>query len=350
MSTGPLRLEQYDTVLFNSNINPHGIPDSVRKVILDNIDSINKYPDVYYGNLKTAVSEYAHAPLNNIVMGNGSSDLLRLFAALIMPKKSLLLVPCSSEYEKVLSAYGSELIYYELPEENEFNFDVMDLLTKLDSSIDMIVISNPNNPTSKKISRDDIEILTDACKKLGIFLLVDEMYIEFIDNYEEYTSIPLTERFDNLAVMRAVSKFFAVPGLRFNYAIMNNPELMSLIDATTTKNNISTLSAIAAIEMFNDRKYIEESRSTIHTERSLVFLAMSTCKTIKLYQPDANFMLCKLLKEDLTASAVADYCNLRGIVIRKCDNIRGLGNKYIRFCFMNPKQNDLMVNTILEIV
>ena len=102
--------------------------------------------------------------------------------------------------------------------------------------------------------------------------------------------------------------------------------------------------------MFKDEEYITESQSMIHTERSLVYLAMSTSKTIKLIKPDANFMLVKLLKDDLSSSDVAKHCNQRGIIIRKCDDIRGLSDKYIRFCFMKPKQNDLMVNTILEIV
>ena len=349
MSTGPLRLEQYETVLYNSNLNPHGIPESVKKALLNSVDSINKYPDVYYGTLKNAVSEYVHSPLDTIITGNGSSDLLRLFAALISPKKSMVLVPSSTEYEKVLTAYGSEVTYYNLDEEKEFQLDLIDFLASLDSSIDMLVIGNPNNPTSKKIKRDDIETIAEVCDSLGIFLLIDEMYIEFIDNYEDFTAVPLVEKFKNMAILRSVSKFFAVPGIRFAYGVMNNPDLMSIIDATTTRN-ISVLSAIAAIEMFKDENYIQESRSTIHTERSLVYLAMSTCKTIKLIRPDANFMLMKILKDDITASDVYDHCKQRGVLIRKCDDITGLNNKYVRFCFMKPKQNDLMVNTILELM
>jgi threonine-phosphate decarboxylase len=102
--------------------------------------------------------------------------------------------------------------------------------------------------------------------------------------------------------------------------------------------------------MFNDEEYITQSVSTIHTERSLVYLAMSTSRSIHLFKPDANFMLVKLLKDDITSADVAAHASQRGIIIRKCDDIRGLSNKYIRLCFMNPKQNDLMVNTILEIV
>ena len=75
---------------------------------------------------------------------------------------------------------------------------------------------------------------------------------------------------------------------------------------------------------------------------------MVTNKNLKLYKPYANFMLAKLLKEDVSASSVAANCNLKGIIIKNCTDIRGLDDRYIRFCFMNPRQNDLLVNTILE--
>ncbi len=350
MSPNQLRIEQYETVLYDANLNPLGIPVSVKQSIANNIGSIIKYPDIYYANLKTAIADYAHTTLERIIMGNGSPDLLRLFAALLTPKKAMLLVPSSTEYEKVITAYGCEPVFYELDEEKEYELDVEDLISHLDSSLDLLILGNPNNPTSKRILREDVAAIAEACKKQDIFLLVDEMYVEFLDDYEEVTAVPLTEDFENLAVLRSVSKFFAVPGLRFAYAVMNNEELAQIIDLTTTKNNIATLSAIAGIDMFKDQKYIEESRSTIHTERSLVYLAMAPCRTIKLFKPSANFMLMKILSDELTSSKVAEHCALRGIMLRKCDDIRGLSNKYIRFCFMNPKQNDLMVNTILEIV
>lgn len=350
MSPNQLRIEQYETVLYDANLNPLGIPVSVKQSIANNISSIIKYPDIYYANLKTAIADYAGTTLERIIMGNGSPDLLRLFAALLTPKKALILVPSSTEYEKVMTTYGCETVFYNLDEEKEYELDVMDLIQKLDSSLDLVILGNPNNPTSKRITRDEVAQLAEACKTLDIFLLVDEMYVEFLDDYEEVTAVPLTDEFTNLAVLRSVSKFFAVPGLRFAYAIMNNEELAHIIDLTTTKNNIATLSAIAGVDMFKDTKYIEDSRSTVHTERSLVYLAMAPCRTIKLFKPQANFMLMKILKDDLNSSMVAEHCSLRGIMIRRCDDIRGLSNKYIRFCFMNPKQNDLMVNTILEIV
>ena len=350
MASKNLRIEQYPTVLFNANLNPLGIPESVKKAISENINSITKYPDIYYNNLKNAVADYTGMALDRIVMGNGSSDLYKLFAALVMPKKALILSPGPMEYENVLSSYGCEVEYYDLKEDNEFELDITDFISKLDESLDIIMISNPNNPTSKLISFSDIKALLDVCREKNIFLIIDEMYIEFVDEYKDYTSISLTDDYKNFAVIRSVSKFFSVPGLRFAYAIMNNDELMALVDITTTKNNIASLTALAAAAMFKDEKYIEEGQSMIHTERSLVYLAMSTSKNIKLFKPHANYMLVKLLKDDVDSSIVSEHCNQRGIIIRRGDNIRGLSNKFIRICFMNPKQNDLMVNTILEIV
>ena len=346
----PLRIEQYETVLYNANLNPLGIPDSVKLAIKENIGTIAKYPDIYYNKLKKAVADYANVSLENVVMGNGSEDILKLYAALLTPKKACLLSPGSMEYVKVLQPYNTEITYFELKEENEFELDVNELADSLTEDLDLLIVANPNNPTSKKVELEDIKKLLEACKQKNIFLIVDEMYIEFIDNYLNYTSVPLIQEYENLAVIRSVSKFFAVPGLRFAYAIMNNSELGPIVDMITTKNNIASLTAIAITNMFMDTKYIEESQSVVHTERSLVYLAMSTSRSIHLFKPDANFMLVKLLKDDITSSDVAEHCNKRGIIIRKCDDIRGLNNKFIRFCFMNPKQNDLMVNTILEIV
>ena len=149
--------------------------------------------------------------------------------------------------------------------------------------------------------------------------------------------------------LRSVSKFFAVPGLRLAYAIMNNKEYMKAID-TKVPTDISSLTAVSCLTMFKDTAYISESRSQIHTERNLIYSAMATNKKIKLYKPYANFMLVQLLDVEVTAEKVVDACRLKGIMIRNCANIKGLDNRYIRFCFMKPSQNDLLVNTILDAI
>ncbi len=350
MAKAPLRIEQLDTVLYNSNLNPMGIPESVTKSLKENLGSIIRYPSDYYDDLKKAVSTYAGCETDHIVLGNGLSDMLRQYSSLIIPQKALLLVPSAMEYENVLSIYGCEIDYYNLDEEKDYILDAKDFVSKLDSSYDVVIIGNPNNPTSQVISRMDMELIAEVCKELEIFLIIDEMYIEFTEDYKELTSIPLVKDYDNVAVLRSVSKFFAIPGLRFAYSVTSNTSHLEMISVTAAPNTISTLTAAACTAMFKDKKYIEESRSQIHTERNLIYSAMATNKNVKLFKPCANYMLVKLLKDDVSAQDIEEHCRTKGIIIRNCSNFRGLDNKYIRFCFMKPKQNDLLVNTILELL
>jgi len=350
MSNNQLRIEQYDTVLYNSNLNPMGVPESVKKAMTEYADSVMRYPDDYYPELKKTLAAYAGCKENQLVLGSGSSDLLRLFINLLSPKKAMVLVPSFSEYEKVLKVFGCEIVYYELDEANDFNFDIADFVGHLDSSIDLIILGNPNNPTSQIISKDDMETMAAVCAELDTFLLIDEMYIEFVNKYQEVTAVSLAESYDNIAVLRSTSKFFAVPGLRLAYAITNNKAYLNEVAAKCAPNPISSVTAAVCTQMLKDKKYIQESCSQIFTERNLIVSAMSTNKNVKLYKPNANFMLVQILKDDVTAGQIAEHCKLKGIVIRNCENIRGLSDKFIRFCFMKPSQNDMLVNTILELL
>ena len=350
MSNNQLRIEQYDTVLYNSNLNPMGVPESVKKAIIDHADSVIRYPDDYYPALKTTLAQYAGCKKDQLIFGSGSSDLLRIFISLLAPKKAMILVPSFSEYENVLGMFGCEIVYYELDESKDFQFDIADFVAHLDSSIDLIILGNPNNPTSQIISRDDMETMAEVCKELDTFLLIDEMYIEFVEKYQDVTAVPMVDSYDNVAIMRSTSKFFAVPGLRFAYAIMSNQDYLNVLNITSAPNPISSITAAVCNEMLKDKKYIKESSSQIFTERNLIYSAMTTNKNIKLYKPAANFMLVQILKDGVTAKDIADHCKLKGIVIRNCENIRGLSDKFIRFCFMKPSQNDLLVNTILELL
>ena len=350
MSNQPLRLEQYGAVLYNANLNPMGVPDSVIKALGNNLDAVIRYPEDYHSNLKSSIANYTGCEPNHIILANGSSHLLHKFIRTIAPKKAMILTPTFSEYEKVLKIYGCEVCFYQLDESKNYEFDLMDFVTKLDSSIDMIIINNPNNPTSQIISRDDLDTLAEVCKELEAFLVVDEMYIEFTEDYDNLTCVPLVKNYDNLVILRSISKFFAVPGLRLGYAIISNQTYIDKMNALTELGGVSSLTAAACTQMFKDKEYIIKSRLQIHTERSLIYSAMSTSKKVQLFKPYANFMLVKLLDENVTADKVAENCNLKGIVIRNCENIKGLSNKYIRFCFMKPEQNDLLVNTILELV
>jgi threonine-phosphate decarboxylase len=343
-------ISQMETVRFDLNMNPLGAPESVHRAILNNINVLNEYPDRSYKRLKESISQYCNTSADNILIGSCSYEFIKLFVEFNTPKKALLLTPGAHYYEHMLEMNGCDITYYSIPEEDDFELDIADFISHLNEDLDMVFLSNPNAATSKVIDRESLEFIAKVCKGNDIFLVVDEKYMEFVKDKDICTAIPLVEEYDNMAVLRNTSKFFAVPGLRLAYAITSNMVFKKTMEITRFPYSINKLAETVGVDMFRDASYIKDTDTLITTERNLVYSALSSRKTIKLYKPDANYILVRLLKKDITAQDVVEHCINRGLYIRSCSDITGLDNKYIRFCFMNPRQDDLLVNTILEIV
>lgn len=339
-----------DTIIpYASNVNPLGFSPKARQALLDNIDAINSYPDRDYASLRSSISKYCGCLPEQLVLGNGTSDLIRLTIETLKPAKTLIVGPTYSEYARTATMFGSEVDTYMLKNLDDFEMDVDMFLKALNESIELLIICNPNNPTGKTLTKEQMDTILARCLELEIFVMVDETYVEFVKDVELVSSVALTRKYDNLIVLRSVSKFFAAPGIRLGYAITNNDDFLDSTSNSKIPWNINSYASVAGV-MFEDEKYINLTKSLIHTERNLIYSALSSRKTIKVFKPEANFVLIKLLKEDQTAGEVFDYCLKKGLMIRDCTDYEGLGDKYVRFCFMKPEQNDNMVNTILEIV
>lgn len=344
------QIEQLETVRFDLNMNPLGIPDSVKDSIVKGIDSLMLYPDDEHKKLKESISAYSGADASDIIVGGCSYEFIKLLVEFVSPKNAVLISPGAQNYEKVLEMNGCQITYYTTPEEDSFELDIADFISKLNEETDMVFISNPNCVTSQSIDRESIEFIAKICKGNDIFLVIDEEYMDFAKDKANDTAIPLVSEYDNIAVLRNTSKYFAVPGLRLSYMITSNAVFKKTMSIAGFPYSINNLAAAAGIRMFGDTAYINETDSMMTMERNLVYSALGSRKTIKLYKPSANFILLKLLKEDISAQNVVEYCENRGLYIRNCSDIKGLDNTYIRFCFMSAKQDDLLVNTILEIV
>lgn len=338
-----------DIIQYASNVNPIGISPLAKQALIDRVDAISAYPDRDYAQLKSSVSGYCGADASQLILGNGVSDLIRLVFKLAGPKKTMVVAPAYSEYSRSAKIAGSEVVSYMLNELDDFEMDVEAFAKELDDSIEMLVICNPNNPTGKSLTREQMDAILNRCVELDIFVMVDETYVEFVTDVSSVSSIPLIKKYDNLIVLRGVSKFFAAPGLRLGYAATSNEDFLEAASNDNIPWNINSYADVARV-MFEDTHYINLTKSLIQTERNLIFTAMSSRKSIKVYKPSANFILIKLMKEGQTASEVFEYCLEKGFMIRDCTDYEGLGDKYVRFCFMKPEQNDSMVNTILEIV
>lgn len=333
---------------FSANVNPLGISPLLRETLARHIDAICSYPDREYLSLRKCIADYVNTDYENIIMGNGSTELISLLIQIEHPKKALIIGPTYSEYEREIALGGGTCLYYPLKEEQNFALNAEHFATQLNESIDLVVICNPNNPTSSAITRKTMRHILDVCKQNDIFVMVDETYVEFADNYEEITSVPLTAFYNNIVILRGTSKFFAAPGLRLGYAITGNRDFIKLMNTRKNPWTINSLAVIAGEIMFQDKEYIQKTRKLISEERARIYQIFSKDNRFKVYPPSGNFMLVRLMSEGLTSNELFDRAIREKMMIRDCSTFPFLDNKYIRFCFMSQEMNDRLLSCLMQ--
>lgn len=222
-------IKKEEIISFSANVNPLGISPLLRRTLTEHIDAITAYPDREYTSLRQCIAGYCGSEAEHVIVGNGSTELISLFIQIEHPKKAMIIGPTYSEYEREISLGGGTTLYYPLREDNDFHLNVADFTAHLNENIDLLVLCNPNNPTSTAITRKDMRLILDVCKQHDIFVMVDETYVEFAENMDEITAVPLTNFYNNIIILRGTSKFFAAPGLRLGYALTGNPDLTKLL-------------------------------------------------------------------------------------------------------------------------
>ena len=343
-------IKKEDIVSFSANVNPLGLSGRLRSALSEHLDVITGYPDREYTSLRMVIANYCGSEYENIIVGNGSTELISLFIQIEHPKKALIVGPTYSEYEREVSLGGGTSLYFPLSEKDGFVLDHRKLSEQLNESIDLLILCNPNNPTSTCISRRTMRYLLDVCKQNDIFVMVDETYIEFTKDYDEVSSIPLTQYYNNIIILRGISKFFAAPGLRLGYGITGNRDLIKAINSRKNPWTINSLAEAAGKLMFTDDEYIRETKALISSERSRVTSALSNIKGLKVYEPSANFVLVRIENEDITADILFDACIREKMMIRNCCTFPFLDNKYFRICFMMPEMNDKLLSVIRSVM
>lgn len=340
-------VKKENIVSFSANVNPLGISPMLKATLAQRVDAIMSYPDREYSSLRRKIAEYVHTDMDNVIVGNGSTELISLFLQIKHSKHALIIGPTYSEYEREVTLGGGVTRYYRLEEEKDFVLDIASLEKELTSDVDLLVICNPNNPTSSAITRSDMRRILDICKQKGIFVMVDETYVEFSDDVARITSAPLTGYYNNIIILRGISKFFAAPGLRLGYAICGNADLLKEMNQRKNPWTINSLAAIAGEIMFTDEDYIKDTRALITKERDRICKVLSTCNNLKFYAPTANFILIRILKEEVTSMDLFEAAIRKGLMLRDCSTFPFLNNKFIRFCFMQPEQNDALLELLL---
>ena len=330
---------------FSSNINPLGPSKKALDDLKDNLNLLSSYPDVDYIDLKNSISNYVNCNSENIVLGLGSTEILKDAIKFFAPKISMILSPCYSEYENELSKINSKIIEYNLKEKKDFKIDLYELIKTIrENKIDFLVFANPNNPTGTILSAREIEKIL---KETDAKILVDETYIEFTD-MSIYSSTKLIDTYKNLAVVRGTSKFFALPGIRLGYGLSSDENFLNYFKNKEVLWQVNSVAEICGKVMFSDEKYITEVFNFITSRRNYIFSEISKIKNLKPYESFGNFILIKILR-GIKAGKLREKLLEKGLVIRDCKSFNNLDENYFRICLLKDDDNEKLIKNLKEI-
>lgn len=333
---------------FSANVNPLGISPLLRKKLAENLDVITSYPDREYTQLRISIGKYTGCNPDYIMVGGGSTELISLMMKLTHPKKAMLVGPTYSEYEHEITLAGGSYYYYYLSKNQNFSLDLEDLRDSLATDTDLLVLCNPNNPTSTALCQDELQALLELCRSRNILVMIDETYVEFASAYEKINAIPFLETYENLIILRGVSKFFAAPGLRLGYGMTSQSTLKEALIAIQNPWSVSSLAALAGEIMYSDHDYIQATKEHIRKERQRIYEALGIVPGLKVYEPVANFILVEILRSDLTGFDLFEKAIQKGLMIRDCSNFPSLSPQFFRFCFMSEEKNTELLSCIKE--
>ena len=363
---------------YSSNINPYGIPDSLKKRITENLEILERYPDPDYIELRQKLAHLNKVDVPNIILGNGATEIIFLFMKVINPKKILIAAPTFGEYERAVKAtervedssilgnsnkkkydeksFGKQKIeieYFELKESDDFKLNIGNLKNELAKKYDLLIICNPNNPTGKFLKLSETEQILKECNKYNTKLFIDEAFIDFLEDGMKESIINTKENKQNLFVTRAFTKFFAIPGLRLGYGIYFDKNLEKGISEKKEPWSVNNIAEIAGLTVLDDTEYIEKTLKWIKEEKIYMYEKLNEINGIKPYKTEVNFITVKidekLFSEGLNVKILREKMLEQGILIRDASNFNFLDERFFRLAIKDRKNNDRVIETLKKI-
>lgn len=327
---------------FSANINLLGMPESVKQAIVDNVEFYASYPDPLCRELKQALSVHEHISSNKIVCGNGAADIIFRLVLALHPQKALIFAPTFAEYESALKMVDCSVNYFTLQEENGFIVDKT-ILEMITDELGILFICNPNNPTGILTKRSLMIEIANKCRETNTVLVVDECFNDFLECAEDYTIVDELDHINTTIVLKAFTKIYAMAGIRLGYALSGNTTLIEQIEGALQPWSVSTVASKCGIAALSEMQFVEKTK--VLTKRNREYLAQElTSLGMKVFDSKANYLFFKCGDNSLDIK-LKDY----NILIRSCENYRGLGAGYFRIAVRSEQDNARLINTIKEI-
>ena len=332
---------------FSVSTNPLGAPKSSLEIMEKNLDCVEHYPDPNHEWLLEDIAESVGLSAENIVVGNGSTELIYLFCELFLDNQTeaILPVPFFSEYKAAIRRFDAKMVFLQCTPEQGFHPDLKELERLITEKTRIIFICNPNSPTGVLYKKEDLLKIVKFAAERDVFVFVDEDYIDFVANEKQYTMAKYVNYYNNLFVLRSLTKFFGLAGVRVGFGI-GSPDLIKVLKNTKMPWSVNSLAMFATSAAVQDAKYIKESRNLISKSRTEMVKLFNAIPWLKVYPSQTNFLLVEITRDDLTSTKLKEELAKQGLLIRDCKDFDGLDDKFFRVAVRVPEENKKLVDQI----
>lgn len=337
-----------DFIDFSANINPLGCPPGVYEAIRNSLPQILHYPDPANSDLKQKLQSYFNLEKDFILIGNGAVEIIYLICFHLKPQKVLILAPTFSEYAKAAQAVQAHIKYLPLDPAHGFTLNLKKLAENL-HDVQLFFLCNPNNPTGNLIPYSVLKEIQKICLDQGVFLVVDESFLDFLPERENYSVRQDVKKNSQLLVLHSLTKFFAIPGLRLGCGFGNRQLILDL-EKLKDPWNINVFAQIAGKMALEDQAFQHKSREFIQKEKEYLFKAINQLGDLQAFPPSVNFIFIKLLKSGLTSTGLTEKLAKQGILVRNCNTFPTLGENYIRVAVRTREENLKLINALQAVL
>jgi len=327
---------------FSASINPIGPSELAITEIKKAIKNLQFYPDPEAKILKKTISELYAIKQDFILCGNGSIELIYLIARALKPSKVLIPVPTFEEYERAVKIAKKEveITYFHLKSEDFFKIDT-ELFIKSIPGHDMVFLCNPNNPTATVLHKEELLYIIKAASEHKCYIVIDEAFIDFLpDN----TVIKEVEKYPYLIVLRSLTKFYALTGLRIGYGVFPL-RLMDRMLAFKEPWTVNTLAIHAASVILIDDKFRKDTFKWLKREKTFIEEGLKKLN-IQFFPSVVNFYLLKIKD----GKSFVELMKKKGLLLRSCYNFKGLDDSYIRIAVKTRNENKILLHEFRKLL
>lgn len=323
---------------FSTNINPAGIPNLAVSALYRGLGKAAEYPDARSADLVSALARYTGLGRAHILAGNGATEIIYNFcSSLISGRRVLVPAPTFAEYEAASRLAGCRITFLKTMS----LADDLDLFISKIPAGGCVFVCNPNNPTGSMLSKKQLSQIIITAAKHSCMVFVDECFIELTQSPKE-SVISMVKKYDNLFVLRSLTKSFGLAGVRVGYAAASKEAVRTLYNVKIPWS-ISCMAQEAGIAALRDRQHLTRSRKIIKTESEFLRNKMAKMPGIQCSPSSANFVL---LKTRHDSAKLQKRLLQRGVLVRDCANFRGLGSNYIRVAVRSRRENLLLLRAL----